>query len=115
MASEIPGAQFVHLDSCNHVLLAHEPAWRDFTEAVLAFTGQHAIAATGMDALASLSPRERTLLPLLCEGLSNAQIGWRLGISEKTVRNRVSDLYGKLGVRSRAEAIVYMHRQESPR
>lgn len=110
MASQIPGAEFVHLDSCNHVLLEREPAWRDFTEAVLAFTGQASAPGRDPGALAVLSPRERELLPLLCEGMSNAQIGWRLGIAEKTVRNHVSHLYAKLGVRSRAEAIVHMHR-----
>ena len=40
LASEIPGAQFVELDSRNHVLLEHEPAWVRFTDAVLEFTGQ---------------------------------------------------------------------------
>lgn len=112
MASAIPGAEFVHLDSRNHVLLEHESAWRQFMDAVLAFTGQPAGRADAADdGIATLSPRERELLPLLCEGMSNAQIGWRLGISEKTVRNHVTRLYAKLGVRSRAEAIVYMHRR----
>ena len=53
-----------------------------------------------------LTARERAVLAQLCEGRSNAQIGWQLGIAEKTVRNHVSALYRKLGVRSRAEAIV---------
>lgn len=110
MASLIPGAEFVHLDSCNHVLLEHEPAWRKFTDTVLAFTGRGPGASAGDGPLASLTRRERSLLELLCEGLSNVQIAWRLGISDKTVRNQVSNLYAKLGVHSRAEAIVYMHR-----
>jgi DNA-binding CsgD family transcriptional regulator len=42
----------------------------------------------------------------LCAGRSNAQIAWELGIAEKTARNHISNLYRKLGVRSRAEAIV---------
>ena len=37
LASGIPGAEFVELDSRNHVLLEHEPAWQRFQEAVLAF------------------------------------------------------------------------------
>ena len=53
-----------------------------------------------------LTGRERAVLAQLCEGRSNALIGWQLGIAEKTVRNHVSALYRKLGVRSRAEAIV---------
>jgi RNA polymerase sigma factor (sigma-70 family) len=54
-----------------------------------------------------LSPRERETLALLAGGLSNAQIAERLGISEKTVRNRLSHLFDKLGVWSRAQAIVF--------
>lgn len=110
LASGIPGAEFVHLESRNHVLLAHEPAWQDFKDAVLAFTGQAAAAAQGHDgAIASLSPREREILPLLCQGLSNAGIGWQLGISEKTVRNHLSSLYAKLGMHSRAAVIAFAH------
>ena len=108
LARGIPGAEFVQLDSRNHVLLEHEPAWREFTESVLAFTGQ-ASAQAPHAALARLSPREREILPLLCRGLSNAQIGWALGISEKTVRNHLSHLYDKLDLHSRAAAIAYAH------
>jgi RNA polymerase sigma factor (sigma-70 family) len=105
LASEIPAAQFVELDSRNHVLLEHEPAWARFQEAVLEFTGRK---AAGTDpAFAALSPRERETLALLAEGLSNAEIAERLGISEKTVRNHLSHLFDKLGVWSRAQAIVF--------
>ncbi|WP_093297632.1 alpha/beta fold hydrolase [Pseudoxanthomonas sp. CF385] len=107
LASAIPGATFVQLDSCNHVLLEHEPAWQQFQQAVLEFTGQRIADLPGDgDLSASLTARERATLSLLCEGRSNAQIGWQLGIAEKTVRNHISHLYRKLGVRSRAEAIV---------
>jgi pimeloyl-ACP methyl ester carboxylesterase/DNA-binding CsgD family transcriptional regulator len=105
LASEIPGAQFVELDSRNHVLLAHEAAWDRFREAVLAFTGQR--QQVDAPAFASLSPRERETLVLLAEGLSNSEIAERLGISEKTVRNHLSHLFDKLGVWSRAQAIVF--------
>ena len=110
LASRIPGARFVQLDSCNHVLLEHEPAWREFKDAVLEFTGlgrREPRAEAGTAARGEvLTGRERAVLAQLCEGRSNAQIGWQLGIAEKTVRNHVSALYRKLGVRSRAEAIV---------
>ena len=105
LASEIPGAQFIELDSPNHVLLENEPAWARFEEAVLEFTGQ---APGGPDpAFDALSPRERETLSLLAEGLSNNEIAERLGISEKTVRNHLSHLFDKLGVWSRAQAIVF--------
>jgi pimeloyl-ACP methyl ester carboxylesterase/DNA-binding CsgD family transcriptional regulator len=107
LASEIPGAQFVELDSLNHVLLEREPAWARFQEAVLAFTGQTVSAAGGDPAFEALSRRERETLALLADGLSNAEIAERLGISEKTVRNHLSHLFDKLGVWSRAQAIVF--------
>jgi DNA-binding CsgD family transcriptional regulator len=111
LASRIPGATFVQLDSPNHVLLEHEPAWREFQDAVLEFTG-HPLAGAAEEAalVGALTGRERATLGLLCEGRSNAQIAWQLGIAEKTVRNHVSNLFRKLGVRSRAEAIVLAHR-----
>jgi pimeloyl-ACP methyl ester carboxylesterase/DNA-binding CsgD family transcriptional regulator len=105
LASQIAGAQFVELESRNHVLLEHEPAWTRFQEAVLEFTGQ--AAETADPAFDALSRRERETLALLAEGLSNAEIAERLGISEKTVRNHLSNLFDKLGVWSRAQAIVF--------
>jgi pimeloyl-ACP methyl ester carboxylesterase/DNA-binding CsgD family transcriptional regulator len=106
LAAEIPGAQFVELDSPNHVLLEHEPAWTRFQEAVLDFTGQ-TVSAGADPVFDALSRRERETLALLADGLSNAEIAERLGISEKTVRNRLSQLFDKLGVWSRAQAIVF--------
>lgn len=103
LAVEIPGAEFVELDSRNHVLLEHEPAWSRFQQEVLAFTQG---AATG-EAFAALSQREREVLTLISRGLSNARIAEQLRIGEKTVRNHASNLFDKLGVRSRAEAIVF--------
>jgi pimeloyl-ACP methyl ester carboxylesterase/DNA-binding CsgD family transcriptional regulator len=105
LATEIPGAQFVELESRNHVLLEHEPAWVKFQEAVLAFAGQSPVSQDA--AFDDLSPRERETLALLADGLSNSEIAERLGISEKTVRNHLSHLFDKLGVWSRAQAIVF--------
>jgi pimeloyl-ACP methyl ester carboxylesterase/DNA-binding CsgD family transcriptional regulator len=106
LASEIPGAEFVELDSRNHVLLEHEPAWRRFGDAVLEFLGAAAPAGASDAVFDALSTRERSVLALICEGLSNAEIGERLSISEKTVRNHVSNLFDKLGVWTRAQAMV---------
>jgi RNA polymerase sigma factor (sigma-70 family) len=107
LASEIPGAQFIELDSPNHVLLEHELAWGRFQEAALEFTGQAALRARSDSAFEALSRRERETLALLADGLSNAEIAERLGISEKTVRNHLSHLFDKFGVWSRAQAIVF--------
>ena len=53
-----------------------------------------------------LSDREREVLNLLAQGDSNSRIGSRLSISEKTVRNHVSNIFAKLAVADRAQAIV---------
>ena len=105
LAAGIPGAEFVELDSRNHVLLEHEPAWERFREAVLSFTQRGVESAA--PAFSALSVRERQILSLMAEGLSNIEIGERLLISEKTVRNHVTNVFDKLGVWSRAQAIVF--------
>lgn len=108
MASRIPDAQFVELESQNHILMENEPAWPRFQDAVLDFFGlAGANAGDRADPFTSLSPREREVLGLITDGLSNAEIGERLTISEKTVRNHVSKVYDKLGVWSRAQAMVF--------
>ncbi|MGW1270548.1 response regulator [Streptomyces sp. NPDC002491] len=56
--------------------------------------------------LASLSPRERDILALIGEGLTNREIGTRLYLSEKTVKNHISRLLAKLGVQRRVQAAV---------
>lgn len=56
--------------------------------------------------LGSLNPREREVLALIADGLTNRQIGTRLSLTEKTVKNYVSSLLGKLGLQSRTQAAV---------
>jgi DNA-binding CsgD family transcriptional regulator len=65
---------------------------------------------------AGLTPRERVVLELLGEGLTNAEISARLVISEKTVGHHVSAILGKLGVRSRYDAakLAAQHRELVP-
>jgi DNA-binding NarL/FixJ family response regulator len=65
-------------------------------------------------ALADLSPREREVLDLIGEGLTNAQIGKRLYLSEKTVKNTVSRLLAKLGVERRVQAAVIGTQSAAP-
>jgi pimeloyl-ACP methyl ester carboxylesterase/DNA-binding CsgD family transcriptional regulator len=117
LAGSIPGAEFVELDSRNHVLLDGESAWHRFCAAVLAFVESDGAVASGAAgsgveagpgaAFAALSPRELEVLGLLTDGLSNADIAQRMHISEKTVRNHASNLFDKLGVWSRSQAIVF--------
>jgi len=61
---------------------------------------------TGRDALASLSPQERRVLALIAEGCTNKEVGVKLGLSEKTVKNYLSTVFEKLHVSRRAEAAV---------
>lgn len=57
-------------------------------------------------ALSGLSPREHEILELIGEGMTNRQIGQRLFLSEKTVKNHISRLLSKLGVERRVQAAV---------
>jgi DNA-binding NarL/FixJ family response regulator len=69
----------------------------------------HGFFAAGGEAaqpFPGLSDRERDVLSLMAAGVGNADIARRLFLSDKTVRNYVSVVFSKLGVQSRAEAIV---------
>jgi len=107
IASGIAGAEFVELDSKNHILLENEPAWKRFCAAVLDFTGLTRTTPDEDPVFQTLTRRERQVLALLTEGLGNADIAERLSLSEKTVRNHLSNLFDKLGVWTRAQAIVF--------
>jgi DNA-binding NarL/FixJ family response regulator len=65
-----------------------------------------AATAPRTDGLARLDARELEILELLVQGLTTSQVAGRLFLAPKTIRNRVSDLVGKLGVASREDAIV---------
>lgn len=56
--------------------------------------------------LDSLTPRERQILGLMAEGMDNREVADRLGVSYATVRSHVRHLLGKLGARSKLEAVV---------
>jgi two-component system, NarL family, response regulator DevR len=77
--------------------------------------GQEAPAPAPEGALEGLSDREREILDLIGEGLTNRQIGSRLYLSEKTVKNNISRLLAKLGVERRVQAAVLATRTGIPR
>jgi two-component system, NarL family, response regulator DevR len=64
----------------------------------------------GPDELAGLTDQERRVLDLIAEGLTNRQIGERMFLAEKTVKNYVSNLLAKLGMSRRSEAAAYAAR-----
>jgi two-component system, NarL family, response regulator DevR len=63
-------------------------------------------AAAGTDQLDLLTDQERTVLRLIGEGLTNRQIGQRMGLAEKTVKNYTSHLLAKLGLERRTQAAI---------
>lgn len=63
--------------------------------------------------LASLTAREREVLDLIGQGLTNRQIGERMFLAEKTVKNYVSGLLAKMGMERRTEAAVFVARREA--
>ena len=71
-------------------------------------------ASTGRDLLAVLSPQEKRVLALIAEGNTNKEVGVKLELSEKTVKNYLSTIFEKLHVTRRAEAAV-IYAQESRR
>src|SRR4051794_8863011 len=68
--------------------------------------------ATEKDPLAGLSDQERRILDLIGEGLTNRQIGERMFLAEKTVKNYVSNLLAKLGMERRTQAAAFVVRLE---
>lgn len=65
------------------------------------------------DGLASLSPQEKRVLALIAEGCTNKEVGAKLGLSEKTVKNYLSTVFEKLHVSRRAEAAVIYAQEEA--
>jgi two-component system, NarL family, response regulator DevR len=71
-------------------------------------------AAEHKDPLSGLTEQDRTLLGLLGEGLTNKQIAARMFLAEKTVKNYVSRLLGKLGMERRTQAAVFASKLDLP-
>ena len=106
LASAIPGARFVPIESSNHLLLEGEPGWRHWLEAVRAFLPAAGAGRSAGGAFEALSKRQCEVLELIAQGRDNAQIAAALGLTEKTVRNQVSAIFDRLEVENRPQAIV---------
>jgi DNA-binding NarL/FixJ family response regulator len=70
--------------------------------------------ATGSDRLGMLTDQERSVLRLIGEGLTNRQIGERMGLAEKTVKNYTSHLLAKLGLERRTQAAILATQLRDP-
>ncbi len=66
---------------------------------------RHLLERLGEEPMAALSERETDVLVLAARGLPNARIADELNISEATVKRHLANVYGKIGVRSRSEAV----------
>lgn len=88
-------------------------AARDADEAAALLRSLGAPATRGRAANGELTRREREVLELLGEGLSNRELAQRLFVTPKTVEHHVHAVLSKLGLRSRAEAAVYAVRHRT--
>jgi pimeloyl-ACP methyl ester carboxylesterase/DNA-binding CsgD family transcriptional regulator len=112
LASLIPNARMVELDSVNHLTLEDEPAWQALVSEVRQFLGDVPTTAAGRSSPApdQLTVREVEVLRLIAEGRSNRDIAGELVISINTVTNHVKSILGKTGAANRTEAAAYAHR-----
>lgn len=108
LAGLVPGARFVPLESRSHLPMVNEPAWQVLRSEVETFIDSIQATRSTRDrpAWAGLTEREREVLEQLARGVDNARIAETLGLAHKTVRNYVTNLFDKMGVATRAEAIV---------
>lgn len=89
--------------------------YADRTGALLRRLGAptHSAMGDAPEAIRGLTSREQQVLALVCEGLSNAQIGQRLYVTTKTAEHHVGRVLAKLGVHSRGQAMALNTRASS--
>lgn len=99
------------IESIRRVASGHSLIDPAMTKRILAQINETQSASPRSD----LTMRERQVLELIADGLTNRQIGERLQLAEKTVKNYVSGLLRKLGLERRTQAAVYeLERREPP-
>jgi pimeloyl-ACP methyl ester carboxylesterase/DNA-binding CsgD family transcriptional regulator len=103
IASLIPGAHFVSLETRSHLMTPGDPSWQKLLDAIVEFYPPARPTSSGFP---QLTARERDVLELIAQGLDNAQIAARLALSEKTVRNNITHIFDKIQVENRSQAIV---------
>ena len=108
LAALIPGAELVVLDGDAH--LPWHGELDDVLRAIAPFLGVPAPPSATPHEVAELSPRERDVLRLVAEGLSDADIAEKLVLSPHTVHRHVANIRRKLGLHSRAAAAAHAAR-----
>lgn len=118
VSGQIAGARLVPLESRNHILLADEPAWKVFLREVTAFLEPDRRASLenrpAIGSAEALSRREREVLRLCADGMTNDEIAAALALSPRTVERHLSNVYLKLGVTgsaARAAAVARFLRE----
>jgi pimeloyl-ACP methyl ester carboxylesterase len=104
LATLIPRAQFVPLEGRNHILLADEPAWSRFLEAIDAFMRpmRQPLAKAPASPVHGVTDRELEVLRLVAAGKSNAEIAGILSVSIRTVERHLTNVYAKMGLLGRS-------------
>lgn len=101
------------LDGIRRVALGESLISRVVTEKVVAALRTTDASNGAADPQPELTIRERQILDLIAAGLTNRQIGERLDLAEKTIKNYVSGLLAKLGMERRTQAAIYRARQQA--
>jgi pimeloyl-ACP methyl ester carboxylesterase/DNA-binding CsgD family transcriptional regulator len=112
LASHIPDARLVPLESRNHILLEDEPAWPVFVEEVTEFLRADGPSVATEAVGSVLSTRELEVLRLAADGLDNEAIAAALTLSVRTVERHLQNVYGKLdltGRNARTAAVARLH------
>jgi pimeloyl-ACP methyl ester carboxylesterase/DNA-binding CsgD family transcriptional regulator len=105
MAALIPGAQLVALEGRMQPIYAE---WDDAAiETIQSFLREHARVDGEEPTAKPITAREREVATLIATGLTNAEIGRRLGVSVRTVDAHLEHLRNKLGLRTRAQIAVW--------
>jgi len=104
LRAEIEGSDLTVADEVDDLAAARRSAVR--ADALLLATDASRRSSEVVEPLIEpLTPRERDVLSLLAEGLSNKGIAERLNISDQTVKFHVASIYGKLGASNRTDAV----------
>ena len=98
---------YIHKTSSSQELLATIDAasWAPGEGNVVVSMPRHLLERLGEEPMGALSERETEIVVLAARGLPNARIGEELGISEATVKRHLANVYQKIGVNSRSEAV----------